>query len=63
MTNDIGEFDLACPVSQWKKGSHHLVHGELQPLEVPVRKWDHSSIFFMTHLPEVDGKDPMFDSS
>ena len=31
--------------------------GELQPLEVPSRKWDHIAIDFVTGLPMCDGKD------
>ena len=38
MTADVCEFVLDCPVCQVEKGSHLKPKGQIQPLELPVRK-------------------------
>ena len=48
---------MDCPICQVEKGSHLKPAGELQPLELPSRKWDHIAIDFVTRLPMCDGKD------
>ena len=57
MSPDVRDFVLDCPICQVEKGSHSNPAGELQPLEVPSRKWDHIAIDFVTRLPMCDGKD------
>ena len=42
---------------QAEKGSNLKSGGELQPLEIPAKKWDHVAIDFITGMPECDGKD------
>ena len=55
MVADIRDFVLSCPVCQTEKGSHQLPAGQLVPLEIPVKKWDHVVIDFVTCLPEDNG--------
>ena len=57
MSPDVRDFVLDCPICQVEKGSHLKPAGELQPLEIPNRKWDHIAIDFVTGLPMCDGKD------
>ena len=57
MSPDVRDFVLDCPVCQVEKGSHLKPAGELQPLELPSRKWDHVAIDFVTGLPICEGKD------
>ena len=57
MSPDVRDFVLDCPICQVEKGSHLKPAGELQPLEVPSRKWDHIAIDFVTGLPMCEGKD------
>ena len=56
MTSDTRDFVLSCPVCQVEKGSHQVPAGELVPLEIPLQKWDHIALDFVTHLPEDEGK-------
>ena len=55
MVADIREFVLSCPICQTEKGSHQAPAGQLVPLEIPVKKWDHIVIDFVTCLPEDNG--------
>ena len=57
MSPDVRDFVLDCPVCQTEKGSNLKPGGELQPLEIPARKWDHVAIDFITGMPACDGKD------
>ena len=57
MSPDVREFVLDCPVCQTEKGSYLKPAGELQPLEVPIRKWDHVAIDFIMGMPVYDGYD------
>ena len=41
MSPDVRDFVLDCLVCQMEKGSYLKPAGELQPLELPQRKWDH----------------------
>ena len=50
MTADVREFVLDCPVCQIEKGSHLKLGGQLQPLELPVRKWDHVVLDFVVGM-------------
>ena len=57
MTADVREFVLDCPVCQVEKGSHLKPGGQLQPLELLVRKWDHVVLDFVVGMPEQEGFD------
>ena len=57
MSPDVRDFVLDCPVCQTEKGSNLKPGGELQPLEIPARKWNHVAIDFITGMPAYDGKD------
>ena len=57
MSPDVPDFVLDCPVCQAEKGSNVKPGGELQPLEIPARKWDHVAIDFITGLPTCEDKD------
>ena len=52
MTADVHEFVMDCPVCQVERGSHLKPGGQLQLLEVPVRKWDHVVIDFVVGMPK-----------
>ena len=41
---------------KWKR-SNVKPGGELQPLDIPARKWDHVAIDFITGMPACEGKD------
>ena len=46
----FGEKCLTC----WKvKGEHQRPHAKLQPLEVPVWKWEQITMDFITKLPNM----------
>ena len=57
MSPDVRDFVLDCPVCQTEKGSNVKPGGELQPLDIPARKWDHVAIDFITGVPACEGKD------
>ena len=57
MSPDVRDFVLDCPVCQAEKGSNLKPGGELQPLEIPARKWEHVPIDFITGLPTCEDKD------
>ena len=57
MVADIRDYVLTCPVCQTEKTSTQVPGGQLVPLEIPVKKWDHVAIDFVTSLPEEDGYD------
>ena len=56
MSPDVRNFVLDCPVCHTEKGSYLKPAGELQPLELPQRKWDHAAIGFITGVPLFEGK-------
>ena len=57
MTADVREFVLDCLVCQVEKGSHLKPGGQLQPLELPVRKGDHGVLDFIVGMPKQEGFD------
>ena len=57
---DVWDFVLDCPLYQTGKGIHLKPGSELQPLEVPTKKWDHVTIDFITRMPIYDNKDTIF---
>ena len=54
MTADLHDFVLDCPIYQIEKGSHLKPGGQLQPLEVSIRKWDHLVINFVVRMPKQE---------
>ena len=57
ITPNVRQFVLDCPVCQIEKGSHSKLVGQLLPLELPVRKWDHIALDFVVGMPVPDGLD------
>ena len=55
MNQDVRAFVVACPVCQTEKSSHLQPIGQLMPLALPTRKWEHVAIDFVTGMPEEDG--------
>jgi len=51
MKRDVAQFVSACLTCQKAKVEHQRPGGILQPLEIPVWKWDSISMDFVTHLP------------
>ena len=52
MTTDVHKFVLDCPICQVEKRSHLKIGGQLQPLELLVKKWDHVVIDFVVGVPK-----------
>ena len=48
---DVTQFVSACLTCQKAKMEHQRPSGMIQPLEIPVWKWDNISMDFVTHLP------------
>ena len=57
MSADVRDFVVNCPVCQTEKGSHLKPAGQLMPLKLPTRKWDHVALDFVTGMPIEDGMD------
>ena len=57
MTPEVRAFVLDCPVCQIEKGSSQKPAGQLMPLEIPQRKWDHVVLDFVVGLPVQQGFD------
>ena len=57
MSADVRDFVVNCPVCQTEKGSHLKPAGQLMPLKLPTRKWDHVALDFVTGMPVEDGMD------
>ena len=53
MKKDVALFVPACLTCQKAKVEHQRPGGILQPLEIPVWKWDNISMDFVTHLPRT----------
>jgi len=53
MKRDVAQFVSACFTCQKAKVEHQRPGGNLQPLEIPVWKWDNISMDFVTHLPQT----------
>ena len=56
MTSDVRDFVIACPVCQTEKSSHLREGGQLQPLEIPQRKWDHVVLDYVVGMPKDEEK-------
>jgi len=53
MKKDIAEFVARCLTCQKVKTEHKKPEGLLQPLPIPVWKWDHITMDFVTGLPRT----------
>jgi len=53
MKREVALFVSACLTCQKAKVEHQRPGGILQPLEIPVWKWDSISMDFVTHLPRT----------
>ena len=51
MKKDVALFVCACLTCQKAKVEHQRPGGTLQPLDIPVWKWDSIAMDFVTHLP------------
>jgi len=61
MKKEVAQFVSACLTCQKAKLEHHKPGGTLQPLDIPVWKWNSISMDFVTHLPRtVIGHDPIW---
>jgi len=53
MKTDVAQFVSACLTCQKAKVEHQRPGGNLQPLEIPMWKWDSIFMDFVTHLPRT----------
>ena len=53
MKNDIAKYVEECMTFQKVKAEHQKPHGKLQPLDIPVWKWEHITMDFITKLPKT----------
>lgn len=56
MKKSIAEFVARCTTCQMVKIEHQRPGGELQPLDIPVWKWEHVTMDFVTCLPRTQKK-------
>ncbi|GJX11213.1 retrotransposon protein, putative, ty3-gypsy subclass [Tanacetum coccineum] len=56
MKRDVATFVSKCLICQQVKIEHQRASGLLQPLEIPVWKWDEISMDFVTGLPRTQRK-------
>ena len=52
MNQDVRAFIVDCPVCQTEKSTHLQSAGQLMPLALPIRKWEHVAIDFVTGMLE-----------
>lgn len=50
MKKDVTKFVARCLTCQWVKAKHQKPAGPLQPLNIPMWKWDHISMDFVVGL-------------
>ncbi|KAI3780620.1 hypothetical protein L2E82_10605 [Cichorium intybus] len=53
MKRDVGRFVEKCLTCLQVKSNHQKPYGEIQPLPIPEKKWDHITMDFMTKLPRT----------
>nr|GEV74775.1 retrotransposon protein, putative, Ty3-gypsy subclass [Tanacetum cinerariifolium] len=56
MKHDIATFVGKCLICQQVKNEHQRASGLLQPMDIPVWKWDEIYIYFVTGLPRTQKK-------
>lgn len=58
MRRDVRDYITTCPSCQVNKSRNRRPYGLLQPLPLPARQWESTSVDFITHLPPTaDGCD------
>jgi hypothetical protein len=61
MKRDIAEYVAQCLSCQLVKAEHQRPAGELQPLDVPMWKWDQIAMDFVVGLPKApSGQDAIW---
>ena len=60
MKRDIAEFVARCLTCQKVKTEHQKPGGLLQPLPIPIWKWDHITMDFIVGLPRHRGSTMQF---
>jgi hypothetical protein len=53
MKRDVAEFVKRCSTCQQVKAKHRRLAGPLQPLEIPVWKWEEIAMDFLVGLPRT----------
>ena len=53
MKNDVARYVEECMTCRKVKAEHQKPHGKLQPLEIPVWKWENLTMDFITKLPRT----------
>ena len=53
MIHDVVTFVSRCLTCQQVKAEHQRPIGLLQPLEIPERKWDQTTMDFVSGLPKI----------
>ena len=53
MKNDVAEFMSKCLTCQQVKAEHQAPTGMLQPLTIPVWKWENITMDFLVGLPKT----------
>ena len=53
MIHDVVTFVSRCLTCQQVKAEHQRPIGLLQPLEIPERKWDQTTMDFVSGLPKT----------
>ena len=56
MKREIAEYVAKYPTCQMVKAEHQRHGGTLQPMDIPVWKWEHVTIDFVTGLPKTRRK-------
>ena len=56
MKREIAEYVANCATCQMVKIEHQRPGGTLQPLDIPVWKWEHITMDFVTGLPKTQRK-------
>ena len=53
MKQEIAWYIERCLTSSMVNAEHQMPHGKLKPLEVPMWKWEHITMDFITKLPRT----------
>ncbi|KAI3750014.1 hypothetical protein L2E82_20638 [Cichorium intybus] len=53
MKRDIGRYVECCQTCLQVKSNHQKPYGEIQPLPIPMKKWDEVTMDFVTKLPRT----------
>ncbi|KAI3723340.1 hypothetical protein L2E82_34842 [Cichorium intybus] len=53
MKRDVGRYVERCLTCLQVKSNHQKPYGEIQPLPIPEKKWDHITMDFVTKLPRT----------